>query len=71
MSATVYAHLAWIVPVGMLLFALLLVLFAALVDGARRDRYQAQIYRAEAMRRALGRALTPDPEVKRRLDKWS
>lgn len=71
MSAGVWATLAWLVPVMMLGFAFLLVLYAVLVDGARRDRRQAAIYRAEAARRALGRALQPDPELRRHLNKWS
>lgn len=71
MSAAVYAHLAWIVPVAMLGIAFLMVLVAVLIDGARRDRYQAHIYRAEAARRALERALRPDPELRRHLSKWN
>lgn len=74
MSSTVYAHLAWIIPVAMLGLAFLLVMFAVVVDGARRDRRMAYLYRAEAARRAMGHALTPrpvDPSIQRRIDKWN
>lgn len=71
MSATTWSHLAWIIPVAMLALGFGLVLYAILVDGARRDRHQAAIYKAEAARRALGRALQPDPELRRHMNKWT
>jgi len=67
----VWAQLAWIIPVGMIVLAAVMVAFAIIVDGARRDRHQASIYRAEAARRALERALRPDPELRRHLSKWN
>lgn len=74
MSPQAWSTLAWVIPVGLIVLGGLMALFALLVDGARRDRWQSAIYAEELARRAMARALAPkphDPSIQRRIDKWS